>query len=141
VAVFNPSLAYTDGLLFSTYFGGSHGEVGYQVAGDAAGNLYLAGYTLSPDLPIAGTVPQAQWGKGTDLFVVKFKTGIGGPGSYAYSTYLGATGTYIPTALVVSSDGTVYVTGYGSIGLPATDNAVQGGFAGSTSDGFIAVLK
>jgi hypothetical protein len=140
VAVFNPSLTYTNGLLFSTYFGGAHGDVGYQVAGDAAGNLYVAGYTLSSDLPIAGTIPQAEWGKGTDLFVAKFKTGIGGRGAYEFSTYLGATGTYIPTALVLGADGTVYVTGYGGIGLPATDNAVQGGFAGTT-DGFIAVLK
>ena len=74
------------------------------------------------------------------MFVTKFKTGIGGRGAYEYSTYLGSTGTYIPTALVVAGDGTVYLTGYGSIGLPATENAVQGGFAG-TSDGFIAVFK
>ena len=67
--------------------------------------------------------------------------GIGGRGSYEYSTYLGSTGTYIPTALVVAADGAVYVTGYGSIGLPVTENAVQGGFAGSLSDGFIAVFK
>ncbi len=140
VAVLNPSLTFTNGLLYCTYFGGSHGEVGYKVAGDSAGNIYLAGYTLSPDLPIAGTVPQDQWGKGTDMFVAKFKTGIGGKGALEYSTYLGDTATYIPTALVLAPDGTVYMTGYGGIGLPATDNAVQGGFAGST-DGFILVLK
>ena len=140
VAVFNPSLSYTAGLLFSTYFGGSHGEVGYQVAGDAAGNIYLTGYTLSTDLPIAGTVPQAQWGKGTDLFVTKFKTGIGGKGALEFSTFLGSTATYVPTALTVGADGAVYVTGFGGIGLPATEGAVQGGFAGIT-DGFIAVFK
>jgi hypothetical protein len=140
VAVLNPSLSYTSGLLFCTYFGGSHGEVGYQVAGDAAGNLYVAGYTLSSDLSIAGTVPQSLWGRGTDLFVTKFKTGIGGRGALEFSTYLGSNGTYVPTALVVGSDGAVYVAGYGSIGLPATLDAVQGGFAG-ISDGFIAILK
>jgi hypothetical protein len=140
VAVLNPSIAYTGGLLFSTYYGGTHGEVGYEVAGDAAGNIYLAGYTLSADLPIAGTVPQAQWGKGTNLFVTKFKTGIGGKGAFEFSTYLGSAGTYVPTALTIAADGAIYVTGYGTIGLPATGNAVQGGFAGIT-DGFIAVLK
>jgi hypothetical protein len=140
VAVLNPSLTYANGLLFSSYFGGSHGEVGLQVAGDAAGNLYLVGYTLSSDLMIAGTVPQAQWGKGTDLFVTKFKTGIGGRGALEFSTFLGYTGTYVPTALAVDSTGGVYVAGYGGIGLSATADAVQGGFAGIT-DGFIAVLK
>ena len=141
VAIFNPSLSYTNGLLFSTYFGGSHGEVGYQVAGDAAGNIYLAGYTLSPDLPIAGTVPQAEWGKGTNLFVAKFNTGIGGRGAYQYSTYLGATGNLHSDRAGGRRRRDGLHDGVRQHRTAGDGNAVQGGFAGSASDGFIAVLK
>jgi hypothetical protein len=139
--VFNPSLNFAQGLLYATYFGGSHGEVGYDVAGDAAGNIYLAGYTLSADLPVAGTVPQSQWGKGTNVFVTSFKTGVSGKGALNFSTYMGAAGTYVPTGLALAGDGTVYLVGYGSIGLPSSSNAQQGGFASGATDGFILVMK
>jgi hypothetical protein len=141
VAVFNPSLTFGQGLLYSTYFGGSHGEVGYEVAGDAAGNIYLAGYTLSADLTVAGTVPQSQWGKGTNVFVTSFKTGVSGKGALNFSTYMGSSGTYVPTGLALAADGTIYLVGYGSIGLPSSSNAQQGGFGSGATDGFILVMK
>jgi hypothetical protein len=140
IAVLNPKLPFAQGLLYSTYFGGSHGEVAYGVAGDAAGNIYLTGYTLSRDLPIAGSIPQAEWGSGIDVFIASFKPGIIGKGALNYSTYLGGGGTYVPTALTLGTDGTVFVTGYGGSGLPMTDNANQGP-GGGASDGFIAVMK
>lgn len=139
VAILNPSLPFAQGLLYATYFGGSHGEVAYGVGGDASGNVYLTGYTLSSDLPIAGSIPQSSWGKGIDVFVASFKPGIVGKGALNFSTFLGGSGTYVPTALTIGADGAVYVTGYGNSGLPMTDNAQQGP-AGST-DGFIAVMK
>src|ERR1035438_7832821 len=37
-------------LVYSTYFGGTQGEVAYDVKPDGAGNIYFTGYTLSPDL-------------------------------------------------------------------------------------------
>jgi hypothetical protein len=139
VAVLNPSIPFAGGLLYSTYFGGSHGEVGYGISGDAAGNIFLAGYTLSSDLPIAGSVPQADWGSGTDVFVASMKPGIPGKGALNFSTFLGATGVYVPTALAIASDGTMYVAGYGAVGMPLSDNAR--GYWGGTSDGFIVVMK
>jgi hypothetical protein len=140
VVVFNPKLSYARGLLYSTYLGGSHGDVGYGVASDAAGNLYVTGYTLSKDLPVAGDVPQANWGGGTDLFLAKITPGTAGMAGLQYSTYLGATNTYVPTAVAVGPDGTAYAVGYGGIGLPTSANASQGGYAGGVSDGFLAVF-
>jgi hypothetical protein len=140
VAVLDPALPFARGLVYATYFGGSHGEVAYGVAGDKAGNIYLTGYTLSSDLPVAGSVPQADWGAGIDVFVASIKPGVIGRGALNYSTYLGGSGTYVPTALALGADGSVYVTGYGNSGLPMTENANQGP-AGGVSDGFIAVLK
>jgi hypothetical protein len=140
VAILNPSLPFTRGLLYSTYFGGAHGEVAYGVASDSKGNIYLAGYTLSSDLPIAGSAPQPDWGRGTDTFVTSFTPGVIGKGALNYSTFLGGGGIYVPTALSLGSDGSVYVVGYGGSGLPITENANQPPQGGAT-DGFIAVLK
>jgi hypothetical protein len=140
VAVFNPSLPYTGGLVYSTYLGGSHGEVGYGIAADPANNLYVTGYTLSKDLPVQGSVPQANWGGGTDLFVAKLKPGVAGTSGIQYLTYLGASNTYVPTGLAVGPDGTAYTVGWGGMGLPTSANASQGGYAGGVTDGFLTVL-
>jgi hypothetical protein len=140
VAVIDPSKPFAQGLVYGTYFGGSHGEVAYGVGSDAKGNIYLTGYTLSPDMPVTGSVPQGDWGKGVDVFVASITPGIIGRGALNYSTYLGGSGTYVPTGLTVGADGSVYVVGYGGSGLPMTDNANQGP-AGGGSDGFIAILK
>ena len=56
-----------------------------------------------------------------------------------YCTYLGATGTYVGSAMVIGPDGSIYVGGYGNIGLPSSSNG--NGFAGGVSDGFITVMK
>jgi hypothetical protein len=128
------------GLQYSTYFGGTHTEVGYGVAGDSAGNVYLAGYTLSSNLPVSGNVPQSTWGGGTDLFVAKIKPGTAGPGGLQFSTYLGSTNVYSPTGMTLAPDGTIFVAGYGGIGLPSSANARQGGYAGGISDGFFMAV-
>ena len=140
VAVFNPALSYGNGLLYSTYLGGSHGEVGYGVAADPANNLYVSGYTLSKDLPVRGNVPQPNWGGGTDIFVAEIKRGVAGTNGIQYLTYLGASNTYLPTGLAVGPDGSAYAVGWGGIGLPTSGNASQGGYAGGVTDGFLMAL-
>jgi photosystem II stability/assembly factor-like uncharacterized protein len=55
-------------ILFATYFGGQGSENNPRVATDAAGNIYLAGTTSSPDLPATtGTISDDTQG-----FVAKF---------------------------------------------------------------------
>jgi hypothetical protein len=141
VAVLNPSVAFAQGLKYSTYFGGSHGDVAYQVAASKDGSIAVAGYTLSADLPVTADAPQPAWGRGTDLFVAKFKPGVAGKGALDYSTFLGATATYLPTGMTFGEDGSLYVVGYGGGGMPVTDNARQSVFFGGSADGFIVVLK
>jgi hypothetical protein len=141
VAVFHPASPFAGGLLYSTYLGGAGGDVGYGVAADSSNHLYITGYTLSRNLPVSGiTVPQATWGGGTDLFVAKIDTGTAGMAGLLYSTYLGASNTYVPSGIAVGPDGTAYAVGYGGIGLPTSANASQGGYAGGISDGFLAVI-
>ena len=125
-------------LVYSTYLGGSQGEVAYGLAGDISGNIYVTGYTLSPDFPVQNAV-QPTWGQGTNLFVAKIQPGTAGQSGLLYSTYLGATGVYVGSTLAVGPDGSVYVAGYGTVGLPSSSNG--NGFAGGLSDGFLVVIK
>ena len=123
-------------LVYSTYLGGTQGEVAYDAAVDISGNIYVTGYTLSPDFP--GTPPNS-WGKGTNLFLAKIQPGAAGQTGLLYSTYVGAAGVYVGNAITVGPDGTVYVAGYGNVGLPSSSNG--NGYAGGVSDGFLIVFK
>ena len=116
-------------LVYSTYFGGTQGEVAYDVKSDSTGNIYFTGYTLSPDLFTVGA-PQPGWGGGIDVFVAGIKPGTPGRAGLLYCTYLGATGTYVGSAMEVGTDGSIYVGGYGNIGLPSSSNG--SGFAAAS---------
>jgi hypothetical protein len=127
-------------LVYSTYFGGTQGEVAYDVKPDGAGNIYFTGYTLSPDLFTVGA--SYGWGGGIDVFVAAITPGKSGSAGRLYCTYLGATGTYVGSALVLGSDGSIYVGGYGNVGMPIDVGTPSGaGFAGGVADGFLVVLK
>jgi hypothetical protein len=122
-------------IVYSTYFGGSQGEVPYDVQPDSHGNIYITGYTLSPDLYTVNA-PQPGWASGTDLFVAAIRPGVPGLAGIVFSTYLGGAGTYVGNSLVIGSDGSIYVAGYGTLGLPGAL-----GWAGGNSDGFLVVMK
>ena len=73
--------------------------------------------------------------KAIDIFLTKIKPGVPGPAGLQYSTYLGLSSIYVPTALAVAADGTAYVVGYAQIGLTTSYNALQpGGYAGHTAE-------
>jgi hypothetical protein len=137
VTVVNPNNA-SGFLVYSTYFGGTDGDVGYDVKSDSSGNIYFTGYTLSSDLTTE-SAPQPGWGGGIDVFIAAIKPGTPGRAGLLYCTYLGATGTYVGSAMALGTDGSVYVGGYGNVGLPSSSNG--NGFNGGVSDGFITVMK
>jgi hypothetical protein len=122
-------------LVYSTYFGGSQGEVAYDIKPDSAGNLYFTGYTLSPDLFTVGA--SYGYGGGIDVFIAAIKPGTPGAAGILYCNYMGATGIYVGSTLVLGPDGSIYLGGYGQIGMPITAT----GYSGGVSDGFFVVLK
>jgi hypothetical protein len=124
-------------LVYSTYFGGSQGEVAYAVKADAAGNIYFTGYTLSPDL-FTVAAPQPGWGAGINIFIAEVKPGVAGRQGIVFSTYMGLSSTYVGSALTLGANGSVYVGGYGNVGLPTSPNG--SGYMGGT-DGFVLVVK
>ena len=124
-------------LVYSTYFGGSQGDVPYAVAADADGNIYLTGYTLSSDFYTVNA-PVPGYGGGIELFIAEIKPGTPGRAGVLFSTFFGRTGQYVGTALATGPDGRIYAAGYGNIGLPSSA-AGQGYFAGY--DGFLVVVQ
>lgn len=63
----------TDGssLAFSSYLGGRDEDLGSAIVSDHDGNLYVAGYTNSPDFPTAHPFQPAKGGGVGDAFVAK----------------------------------------------------------------------
>jgi hypothetical protein len=127
-------------LKYSTFFGGSEGEVAYAVAVDSAGFIYLTGYTLSPDFPITQNAPQPAWGQGIDIFVTKLQPNVAGLSALQYSTYIGGATVNTGLAIAVDSNFTAYVAGWTVGELPTASNAQQGGYGGGSSDGCFFVL-
>ncbi|MGO9257739.1 MAG: SBBP repeat-containing protein [Bryobacteraceae bacterium] len=140
VAVLNPNLPFTQGLLYSSYLGGSSGDTGTSVTSDDAGNIYVAGYTLSPNFPVTNNALQGTWPGGVDLFITEIRRGVSGLNGIVFSTYMGGAANYFPASIAVGADGTMFVTGYGNIGLPTSPASAQGGYAGGVSDGFVLVI-
>jgi hypothetical protein len=127
---------------YATYLGGSGGEVAYDITTDAAGNIWVAGYTLSPDFPVTGDAVQSAYGFGVDSFVAKLDPRRTGPAALLYSTYLGQDGLHVANALAVRSDGSVWVAGYtGNGNLQVTGSAFQNVYSGGLSDGFLIAIK
>ena len=124
-------------LLYSTYLGGSGDEIGYDIALDATGNMYIAGSTTSTNFPTAGAFQSTAPGGTLDGFVTKLN-----PAGTAlvYSTYLGGSGTDTALAIAVDSAGNAYVTGVTISDTFPTVNAFQG-TRGGNSDTFVTKLN
>lgn len=120
---------------FSTYFGGTRGDVATGVAVDAAGNAYVCGWTESSDFPTLAP-QQAVSGGGADAFVAKFSS----TGTLVYATYLGGIAEDHALAIAVDSSGNAIVAGYTASANFPTVASAQGTNRGS-KDAFVAKLN
>jgi hypothetical protein len=129
---------------FSTYLGGTNVDYATGVAVNSAGTVYVAGLTVSADLPTANAYDSTLNGGGDeygDAFVAKLALrdvlGTYRLGLY-YSTYLGGSGEDYADDIAVDSSGNAYVVGgTTSTDFPATAHAVDTSFNG----GFDATLS
>lgn len=71
--------------LWATYYGGSGADFGYGVKTDAAGNIYLTGYTESTSGIATVGAHQTVYGGSNDAFLVKFDSN----GNRLWGTYYG----------------------------------------------------
>jgi uncharacterized protein (TIGR03437 family) len=103
IAKFDPN----GNLLWASYLGGLNQDQANAIALDAAGNVYVAGFTLSADFPTAGAF-QAKFGGYADAFVTK----ISADGSrIVYSSFFGGAGYDVAHAIAVAPSGSVSVAG------------------------------
>lgn len=125
-------------LQFSSYLGGSAEDMGYGIAIDDYGCVYVTGNTESPDFPTVDPYDDSYNGGDYnigDIFVAKFaESGQ----TLQYCTYIGGSSGENGDRIVVDNDGCAYITGdTWSYDFP-TQNPYDGSF---NSGGDVFVLK
>jgi hypothetical protein len=113
VSVLNPAIP-TAQLVYSTYFGGPNPDVPFDLKMDTNGNLYIAGFTMSPGLPASANALQAAYDNTMDAFALKFNPAKAGAAGISYFTYLGSNGLQIAYGIDYDSNNNIYLTGYSS---------------------------
>ncbi|TZF81428.1 T9SS type A sorting domain-containing protein [Pedobacter sp. BS3] len=103
-------LAASDGAYqWARYFGSAASDAGYNVAMDAAGNAYVAGYFRNSmsvnDITLTAPVADKD-----NSFVIKFS---GTDGSAIWGKDYGSSGTNRAVGIEVDGDDNVYITGIG----------------------------
>lgn len=138
-----------EGLVYSTFLGGSAVDVGQSIQVDSSGNAYIAGYTLSTDFLTANT-PVATplqstfgGGSGADAFVAELSF-ANSTLTLPFSTYLGGAGDDRANGLALDAAGNIYVVGTTTstapYPFPTTSNAYQPALKGA-SNAFVCKLN
>lgn len=124
-------------LLFSTYLGGSGGELANSIALDLAGNAYVTGSTQSNNFRNTAGAYQTTFGGGlNDAFVAC----ISAAHALVWSTYLGGSGNETGTGIAVDAAGSAYVIGSTSSANFPRQNPLQPIYGGN-ADAFITKLS
>jgi len=114
---------------FSTHLGGSDIDVAAAVAVDAAGDIYVAGYTYSSDFPLANPLQHCAAGRfdtsiNADAFAVKLSTATAAP-SVGFATCVGGGASERATAIGLDAANEVFLAGWAAGGFPTTAGAFQ----------------
>lgn len=124
-------------LLWATYYGGGSNDLGWSIATDPSGDVYLAGYTESNAGIATPGAHQTVYGSGNnDAFLAKFSSS----GQRIWSTYYGGSGPDYGHSVVVDGN-YVYMCG---LTYSASDIATPGSYqpaltasGGNTGNGFL----
>ncbi len=139
----NESLVIDPVLTYSSYLGGTGGEVAYSVVVDGSGDAYVTGVTASTNFPTSPSVYESTYRGDGDVFVTEFNpagTGL------IFSTYLGGTGDDTPAQIFLdntrpNATGNLFITGSTtSLDYPVTGAAFQQIFGG-IQDAFLSEIS
>ncbi|HET9493958.1 MAG TPA: S-layer homology domain-containing protein [Chloroflexia bacterium] len=137
------------GVLYSTFFGGSEDEQGWGVAVDGAANAYIVGETSSADFSTRSAYDSTING-GTDGYVAKINTAASGDASLVYSTFLGGSSNdfaggrvllEVGHGIAVDDLGYAYLAGQTQSADFPTRNAFDTTYgANGNRDGWVALI-
>ncbi len=127
----------------SPYVAGNGNELGHAVAVDSDGNVFIAGYTKSPDFPTTEGAYDRSFNGGTDVYVAKFDNNLG---KLISSTFLGGTGDegfmWPRIDLTINNKGEIYVAGLThSVDFPISESAYDKSFNGGPESGDVFIVK
>lgn len=114
VTILNPTKSGSAQLVYSTFFGGSNADVPFGMKLDSAGNIYLAGITLSPDLAGTANAIQPGYDGSLDAFALKLNPAKAGKAGLQYFTYLGSGGLQVAYGIDFDANGNIYLAGFTS---------------------------
>ncbi len=128
--------AQGDGLVYSTFYGGSGDDVGRSIAVDQDGFAYVSGDTFSTNFPVVKALQPTSAGK-RDVFVFKLNPA----GSEAvFSTYWGGSGEEL-CGLAIDAGRNIHLVGLTtSTNLPLVD-PIQAKFGGGNWDAYVARIS
>ena len=134
---------FIDPLLASTFLGKASYEMAQAIALDAAGNVYVTGFTNSSDFPTTTGAYDLSYNGTRDVFVSKIS---GDLTQLLASTFLGGSNDDESQAIALDASGNVYVSGITySSDFPATlgayDASKNSSGGTSTNDVFITKIS
>ncbi len=118
-------------LSYASYLGGGNDDQGTGIAVDKDGDIYVTGFTAATNdptlagidgFPVAGALQSSNAGF-NDLFVTRFKPGVGGAASVVYSTFLGGADDDRASSIALDAAGNIYLAGQ----TTSTDFPIIGG--------------
>ena len=122
--------------VFSTFLGGYLDDEANALAIDDNDNIYITGYTNSPNFPVY-IGPSTTLNGTSDAFIIKMHS----TGQVKYSTYIGGSGLDEGLGVAVNSNGEAYFTGETwSNDFPVTANAYSSSYSGQ-GDAFICKMR
>jgi hypothetical protein len=123
-------------IVFATFLGGSGGDSGWGVALDDAGNVYVTGFTGSPNFPITAGAIDIELNGSRDAFLSVLAPAGDALG---YSTYLGGNNSDYGGSVALDAAGAVYLAGRTeSFDFPVTPGAFDAILEGP--DAFVTKL-
>lgn len=133
-------------LVYSTFLGGNHTDVGNAIAVDTNDNAYVVGYTISTNFPVTPDAystnllcTQSLYLNANVFLVEIAKNGA----SLNYASFFGGQNLDIATGIALDNANNIYVAGYTtSVNFPVTNalptNKLLNGSGASGYDAFVA---
>jgi len=139
IAKLNPS---GSALVYSTFLGGNFLDGGKSIARDAAGNVYVTGYTASANFPTTPGAFQPVSPEPSTSPADAFVTKLNPTGSaLVYSTFLGGSGGDSGSSIALDAFGSAYITGLTySTDFPVTADAFHKGVHSPYGNAFVSKL-